>query len=98
MRLHRRKFLQCAANAAIIPAFSRVAVAQTYPTRPVQVIVPLSPGSPVDAAARVLTQHLQARLGQSVIIENRPGAGTTIGTRAAAAAAPDGYTLLFVSD
>jgi tripartite-type tricarboxylate transporter receptor subunit TctC len=96
--LPRRKFLRLAASAAMLPGFSRIAVAQTYPTRPVQVIVPLSPGSPVDAVARILAQHLQTRLGQSVVIENRPGAGTTIGTKAAAAAAPDGYTLLFVSD
>jgi tripartite-type tricarboxylate transporter receptor subunit TctC len=68
--------------------------AQTYPNRVIKIVVPFTPGSPVDAAARVLTQHLQTRLGQGVIIENRPGAGTTIGTKAAAAAAPDGYTLL----
>jgi len=98
MKLPRRQFLKLAASAAAVPAVSHIAIAQAYPTRPVQVIVPLSPGSPVDAAARVLTRHLQARLGQSVIIENRPGAGTTIGTKAAAAAAPDGHTLLFVSD
>jgi tripartite-type tricarboxylate transporter receptor subunit TctC len=72
--------------------------AQSYPTKPIRLIVPFTAGSPVDAAARVLTQHLQARLGQSVVIENRPGAGTTIGTKAAAAATPDGYTLLFVGD
>lgn len=72
--------------------------AQSYPTRPVRVIVPFTTGSPVDAVARVVTQHLQTRLGQSLVIDNRPGAGTTIGTKAAAAAAADGYTLLFMSD
>jgi tripartite-type tricarboxylate transporter receptor subunit TctC len=70
--------------------------AQTYPDRLIKVIVPFTPGSPVDAAARVVMQPLQLRLGQSIIIENRPGAGTTIGTKAAATAAPDGYTLLFL--
>ena len=60
--------------------------------------MPFTPGSPVDAAARVVTQHLQGRLGQTVVIENRPGAGTTIGTKAVAAATPDGYTLLFIGD
>ena len=70
--------------------------AQGYPDRTIKVIVPFTPGSPVDAAGRVVVQHLQVRLGQSIIIENRPGAGTTIGTKAAAIAAPDGYTLLFI--
>jgi tripartite-type tricarboxylate transporter receptor subunit TctC len=60
--------------------------------------VPFTPGSPVDAAARIVTQHLQARLGQSLVIDNRPGAGTTIGTKVAAAAAADGYTLVIVGD
>jgi tripartite-type tricarboxylate transporter receptor subunit TctC len=71
------------------------AQAETYPSRTIKLIVPYTPGSPVDAAARVLTQYLQQRLGQSVVVENRPGGGTTIGMKAAAAAAPDGYTLLF---
>jgi|SRR5262245_31154045 len=70
--------------------------AQVYPSRTIKLIVPFTPGSPVDAAARVITQHLQARLGQSIIIENRPGGGTTIGTKAVVTAAPDGYTLLFI--
>jgi tripartite-type tricarboxylate transporter receptor subunit TctC len=77
---------------------SGLAMAQTYPARPVLVIVPYTPGSPVDAAARIVSQHLQARLGQSLVIDNRPGAGTTIGVKVAAAAAADGYTLLFVGD
>jgi tripartite-type tricarboxylate transporter receptor subunit TctC len=97
-KLPRRKFLHLAAGAAALPALPSIAKAQAYPSRPVRVILPLTPGSPVDAAARVVTQHLQPRLGQSVVIENRPGAGTTIGAKAAAAAAPDGYTLLFVGD
>jgi tripartite-type tricarboxylate transporter receptor subunit TctC len=70
--------------------------AQTYPNRTIKVILPFTPGSPVDAAARVVIQAMQVRLGQSVIIENRPGAGTTIGMKAVATAAPDGYTLLLI--
>jgi tripartite-type tricarboxylate transporter receptor subunit TctC len=74
------------------------AAAQAYPTRVVKIVVPSTAGSPTDAAARVLAQQLQSRLGQSVIVENRPGAGQTTGTKAVAAAAPDGYTLLFAGD
>jgi tripartite-type tricarboxylate transporter receptor subunit TctC len=70
------------------------AAAQTYPSKPIKMVVPYTPGSPVDVLARVVTQHVSARLGQPIVIDNRPGAGTTIGTKAAADAAPDGYTLL----
>jgi tripartite-type tricarboxylate transporter receptor subunit TctC len=70
------------------------AAAQTYPSKPIKMVVPYTPGSPVDVLARVVTQHVSARLGQTIVIDNRPGAGTTIGTKAAAEAAPDGYTLL----
>jgi tripartite-type tricarboxylate transporter receptor subunit TctC len=69
--------------------------AQTYPDRVIKMIVPFIPGGPVDAVARVIAQHVQLRIGQSVIIENRPGGGTTIGTKAVINAPPDGYTLLF---
>lgn len=80
----------------VIAAASRLpARAQDYPSKLIKVIVPFPPGGPPDAIARVVVQHLQSCIGQSVIIENRPGAGTTIGTKAAAAAVPDGYTLLF---
>src|SRR5438046_2336415 len=71
--------------------------AQTYPTKPIKMVVPYTPGSPVDVLARVVTQHVSARLGQTIVIDNRPGAGTTIGTKAAADAAPDGYTLLIAA-
>jgi len=71
--------------------------AQGYHTRVIRMITPFTPGSPVDVAARLLAQHLGAQLGQSVIVDNRPGAGTTICMKAAAAAEPDGYTLLFQS-
>ena len=77
------------AGLGLPPAF-----AQNYPTKPIKMVVPYTPGSPVDVLARLVTQHLSARLGQPIVIDNRPGAGTTIGTKAAADAAPDGYTLL----
>ena len=71
--------------------------AQPYPSRVIRVVVPFTPGSPNDVMARLLTQQLQPRLGQPIVIDNRPGGGTTIGTKAVAIAEPDGYTLLFVS-
>jgi len=71
--------------------------AQTYPSRSIRMIVPFTPGSPVDVMGRLIADHLSGRLGQPVVIDNRPGAGTTLGTKAAAAAEPDGYTLLFNS-
>ena len=83
-----------AAAMVAIGVWSAPAGAQTYPSKPIKVIVPYTPGSPVDVLARVVTQRLSARLGQSIVIDNRPGAGTTIGTKLAAAADPDGYTLL----
>jgi tripartite-type tricarboxylate transporter receptor subunit TctC len=70
--------------------------AQSFPDHVIKVIVPFTPGSPVDAAARVITQHVQTRLGQSMVVENRPGGGTTLGIKAVMAAPPDGYTLLFI--
>jgi len=73
------------------------ALAQSYPSRVIKLVVPYTPGSPNDVMARLLTQHLAPRLGQPIVIENKPGGGTTIGTKAAAMAEPDGYTLLFVS-
>jgi tripartite-type tricarboxylate transporter receptor subunit TctC len=72
------------------------AAAQNYPDHVIKVIVPFVPGSPVDAAARVITQHIQNRLGQNMVIENKPGGGTTIGTKAVMATPADGYTLLFI--
>ena len=73
------------------------AAAQQYPARPIRMIAPFTPGSPVDVVARLLAQHLSAELKQGVVVENRPGAGTSIGMKAAALAEPDGYTLLFQS-
>jgi tripartite-type tricarboxylate transporter receptor subunit TctC len=97
MKLPRRKFLHLAAGAAALPALSRVAWAQTYPARPVRVIVGFTPGGPTDIAARLISQWLSERLGQPFVIENRPGAGSTIAIEAVVNSPPDGYTLLVVS-
>src|SRR5881396_177138 len=94
MKLPRRQFLHLAAGVAALPAVSRIAWAQTYPTRPVRLIVPLAPGGATDIIARLIGQWLSERLGQPFIVENRPGAGTNIATEAAVKAAPDGHTLL----
>ncbi len=97
MKFPRRRFLQSAAAAAALPALSRVAAAQAaYPTRPVRIIVPVAPGGALDILARLIGQYVSERLGQTFVIENRPGAGTNIGIEAAVRAAPDGYTLLLI--
>jgi tripartite-type tricarboxylate transporter receptor subunit TctC len=96
MKLPRRQFLHLAAGVAALPAVSRVARAQAYPTRPVRWIVPAPPGGPLDLVARLLGQWLSEHLGQPFIIENRPGGGTNIGTETVARAPADGYTLLSV--
>jgi len=96
MKLPRRHFLQLAAGAAAFAAVSRIAQAQTYPTRLVRVIVPYPPGGPNDILARLMGQWLSERLGQPFVIDNRPGAGSNIGTEAVVKASPDGYTLLVV--
>jgi len=84
-------------SALLASAIAKPAWAQTYPTKTIRIIVPFTPGSPVDVAARLLGQHLTTQFGQGVVIDNRPGAGTTIGMRTAVIADPDGYTLLFQS-
>jgi tripartite-type tricarboxylate transporter receptor subunit TctC len=94
MKLPRRKILRLAAGAAALPAVSRVARAQAYPSRPVRWIVGYASGGPNDILARLIGQWLSERLGQPFIIENRPGAGTNIATEAGVRAPPDGYTLL----
>jgi tripartite-type tricarboxylate transporter receptor subunit TctC len=96
MKLPRRKSLHLAAGAAALPATSRIGWAQAYPTRPVRLIVGFPPGGGNDIVARLMGQWLSERLGQPVIIENRPGAATSIATETVVRAPPDGYTLLFV--
>src|SRR5690242_15025494 len=93
--IHRRKFLHLAAGAAALPAASRLAGAQTYPSRPVRIIVGFPPGGGADTVARIISPWLSERLGQQVIIENRPGASTNIAVQAVVNSPPDGYTLLF---
>ena len=94
---HRRNFLHLAAGVAALPAVSRFARAQSYPARPVRIIVPIAAGGGTDIVARLISQWLSERLGQPVVIENRPGAGTNIGTEVVVRAPADGYTLLLVS-
>ena len=96
MKLPRRKFLQLAASAAALPAASRIAWAQAYPSRPVRIIVPVPPGGALDILARLIGQWLSERLGQPFVIDNRPGAATNIGIEAAVRAPADGYTLLLI--
>jgi tripartite-type tricarboxylate transporter receptor subunit TctC len=97
MKLPRRNFLHLAAGAAALPALAHVAVAQTYPSRPVRMIVPFAPGGTSDILARLMGQWLSERLGQPFVIENRPGANSNIGTEAVVRAPSDGYTLLLVT-
>jgi tripartite-type tricarboxylate transporter receptor subunit TctC len=93
MKRPRRTFLHLAAAAAALSVASGIVLAQTYPTRPVRLIVPFGPAGATDIAARLIGQWLSERLGQQFVIENRPGAGGNVGTEAVVRAAPDGYTL-----
>jgi tripartite-type tricarboxylate transporter receptor subunit TctC len=97
MELFRRRFLSLAMGAAALPATWGIAEAQTYPTRPVRVIVSQAAGSGSDTVARLICQFLSERLGQQFVIENRPGAGGNIGTETVVRATADGYTLLLVA-
>jgi tripartite-type tricarboxylate transporter receptor subunit TctC len=97
MKLPRRNFLRLAAGAAALPAVSRSARAQDYPSRPVRIIVGFPAGGGSDIIARLMGQYLSERLGQPFIIENRPGAGSNIATEAVVRAPADGYTLLLVT-
>jgi tripartite-type tricarboxylate transporter receptor subunit TctC len=94
---HRRQFLHLAAGAAALPVISPIAIAQSYPTRPVRLIVPFAAGGGADIFARLMAQWLSERTGQQFVAENRPGAAATIGTEAVVRASPDGYTLLLVN-
>jgi tripartite-type tricarboxylate transporter receptor subunit TctC len=96
MTFPRRRFLNLAVGAAALPAVSPIARAQAYPTRPVRIVVSFPPGGPMDICGRLMGQWLSDRLGQQFVIENRPGAGTNIGTEMVVHAPADGYTLLMV--
>jgi tripartite-type tricarboxylate transporter receptor subunit TctC len=96
MKLPRRQFLHLAACAAALPAMSSIARAQTYPTRPVHLIVPIAPAGGSDIVARLIGQWLSERIGQQFVIDNRPGGGGNLGTEAVVRAPADGYTLLMV--
>jgi tripartite-type tricarboxylate transporter receptor subunit TctC len=96
MKLGRRKFLYLAAGTAGSPAMLRLAHADTYPSKPIRLVVPVPPGGTFDIVARLVAQAVSERLNQQIVIENRGGAGTNIGTGLVAHAAPDGYTLLLV--
>jgi tripartite-type tricarboxylate transporter receptor subunit TctC len=97
MKLPRRKFLHLAAGAAALPAVSRIALAQSYPTRPARIIVGFPAGTSSDITARLIGQWLSERLGQQFIVENRTGAGTNIAAESVVHAPPDGYSLLWVT-
>ena len=97
MKTQRRRFLHLAVGAAVLSALSRLARAQAYPTRPVRIIVGFAAGGGADIAARLIGQWLSDKLGQSFVVENRPGAGSNIGTETVLNALPDGYTLLLAT-
>src|SRR5215469_5501790 len=98
MKLPRRSFLHLVAGVAALPAVSRIARAQAYPTRPVRIVVGFPPSGFIDTAARLIGQWLSERLGQQFVIENRPGASSNIASADVVRAVPDGHTLLTVAD
>jgi tripartite-type tricarboxylate transporter receptor subunit TctC len=96
LQFTRRSFLGLAAGSAVVPALPRIARAETYPARPIHLIVGFPPGGGIDIIARLIGERLSQRLGQQVVIQNRPGAGGNIATELAVRAPPDGYTLTYV--
>jgi tripartite-type tricarboxylate transporter receptor subunit TctC len=94
MKLPRRKFLQLAAGAAVLPALARIARAQAYPTRAITAIVPFAPGGGTDVVTRIVGEHMSRTLGQQVVVQNIAGAGGTVGSARAMRADPDGYTVV----
>jgi tripartite-type tricarboxylate transporter receptor subunit TctC len=97
MKLPRRKFLHLAAGATVLPALSRTALAQSYPARPVHLIVGFPAGFTPDIIARLTAQMLSEHLGQQIVVDNRPGAASNLSTELVVRAIPDGYTLLLVT-
>lgn len=97
MKFPRRQFLHLLARAAALLVLPRIAQGQAYPSRPVRLIIGFAPGGANDIVGRLMGQALSERLGQHVVIDNRPGAGTNIATEAVVNAAPDGYTIMLVS-
>src|SRR5215813_4439169 len=97
MTIRRRTFLRLAAAGMALPAVSRVALAQAYPSRPVRILVGAAPGGTLDLIARLVGERLSERLGQPFVIENRPGAANNLATDAVVRSAPDGYTLLLAA-
>src|SRR5262249_53727304 len=97
MNRERRRLLKLATAALALPAISRVARAETWPNRSIRLVIGYTPGGSADITARLTGQWLSERLGQSVVVESRPGAGTNIATETVVHAPPDGYTLLLVA-
>src|SRR5690242_15691123 len=97
MRFHRRDFLRLAAGAAALPALQRVAVAQSYPSRPLRLVVGYAAGGAADIMARLIGEWLSRRLGQPVVIENRPGGGNRVGAEMVLRSPADGYTLFMAA-
>ena len=96
MTVRRRQFLQLAAAAAACPALARAARAQAYPSQPIRFVVGFPPGGGADTVSRIMARWLTERLGQPVVIENKPGASTSLSCQAVASAPPDGYTVVFI--